>query len=943
MSQPTLCFFWREKKFVCLLGMLLLAGITAPAMAQDISENANCLECHGEKDLTGEVRGKEVSVYIDSKIFGSSSHKELACVDCHEDIKELPHEDELKAVDCARCHDDIQEIFAKSVHGDAAFNRKDQYAPTCASCHGSHNVLPPSNATSTIYIMNIPATCGQCHKEGTEMTATHEIEQKNVIANYSMSIHGEGLFKRGLKVTAVCTSCHGAHNILPHQNPESKINRNNVAKTCETCHAQIEQVHEKIVEGRLWQQEPNKVPVCVECHQPHKVRRVFYEDLQISDQVCLTCHQDQNLKMEKEGKTISLYTNKEGLDHSAHADINCVKCHYDVHPDRTPVCKEMKPVDCSVCHAEMVNDYRKSSHGMMAAQGNPNAPTCQFCHGTHEVLPKKDQKSPSFPRNIPALCSRCHADGKPAALLVSDKDEHIIQNYTMSIHGKGLLEGGLMVTAVCTNCHTSHRELPASDPQSSVNPQKIGETCGVCHLGIYEQFRTSIHSFEANPTDKELPGCSDCHQAHSVKRVDTSDFRSMIIDQCGRCHMDLTKTYFDTYHGKVSKLGNMTAARCYDCHGSHNIYPVADSRSTLNRSHIVDTCKTCHPSSHRKFTGYLTHATHHDKDRYPALFYSFWFMTALLAGTLTFFGIHTFLWFIRSLIFHFRERDKEHKRTILQTQEVQYYRRFKLRHRITHFFVIVSFLSLALTGMTLKFPDVEFFGFLSQWLGGPEVLGNIHRLGAIITFGYFGTHLFFVFRMLKKRQITLKGLLSQEYTMLPRWRDWVELKQNFLWFFGKGERPAIGRWTYWEKFDYFAVFWGVAIIGATGLILWFPEKATLILPGWVINVATVIHSDEALLAAAFIFTIHFFNTHFRPGIFPMDPVIFTGRIPLEEFKEERPREYAMLVQEGKLNEYLVGPPSKAMAWTAVIAGFTFLTIGLALISAIVYGMLFAYL
>ena len=105
----------------------------------------------------------------------------------------------------------------------------------------------------------------------------------------------------------------------------------------------------------------------------------------------------------------------------------------------------------------------------------------------------------------------------------------------------------------------------------------------------------------------------------------------------------------------------------------------------------------------------------------------------------------------------------------------------------------------------------------------------------------------------------------------------------------RGRGRAYGRCTYWEKFDYFAVFWGMFIIGSTGLFLWFPEFFTIVLPGWFVNVATIIHSDEALLAVAFIFTIHFFNTHFRPDKFPMDPVIFTGRVPLEELKRDKPR------------------------------------------------------
>jgi cytochrome b subunit of formate dehydrogenase len=162
------------------------------------------------------------------------------------------------------------------------------------------------------------------------------------------------------------------------------------------------------------------------------------------------------------------------------------------------------------------------------------------------------------------------------------------------------------------------------------------------------------------------------------------------------------------------------------------------------------------------------------------------------------------------------------------------------------------------------------------------------------------------------------------------------------WFVGQGPRPAYGRWTYWEKFDYFAVFWGIVIIGSTGLMLWFPVFFTRLLPGWFINVATIIHSDEALLATGFIFTVHFFNTHLRPEKFPMDITIFTGRMPLAELQRDKPREYEALVASGKLEEKMeeAYPPiviraTRFFAWMALAVGFS-------IVLWILYAMLFAY-
>ena len=173
-------------------------------------------------------------------------------------------------------------------------------------------------------------------------------------------------------------------------------------------------------------------------------------------------------------------------------------------------------------------------------------------------------------------------------------------------------------------------------------------------------------------------------------------------------------------------------------------------------------------------------------------------------------------------------------------------------------------------------------------------------------------------------------------------RDIKEVIQSIRWFFGMGPRPRYGRYTYWEKFDYFAVFWGVLVIGSTGLVLWFPELFTRVIPGWFLNVATIIHSDEALLAVAFIFTIHFFNTHFRPDKFPIDTVIFSGRVTVDELKYDKPEEYDRLVAAGELDKHLVGPHPRLGERAARIFGFTALFIGLTLIALIIYTMLVGY-
>ncbi|MEW6427600.1 MAG: hypothetical protein AB1568_06150 [Thermodesulfobacteriota bacterium] len=278
----------------------------------------------------------------------------------------------------------------------------------------------------------------------------------------------------------------------------------------------------------------------------------------------------------------------------------------------------------------------------------------------------------------------------------------------------------------------------------------------------------------------------------------------------------------------------------------------------------------------------------------------------------------------------------------MQTEKV-YIQRFGIFPRFLHFLVIISFLTLAVTGMALKFAAQPWAEVVAEVFGSFRVLGVLHRICAVITFAYFTLNLGLLFQNWQKSGRSIKEfLLDKETSLIPLPHDLAELIGTFKWFFGAGPQPRYGRWTYWEKFDYMAVFWGVAVIGLTGLCLWFPEQFTKVIPGYWLNIATIIHSDEALLASGFIFTIHFFNTHLRPEKFPMDPVIFTGSMPLDELIHERPREYERLQKEGLLDEMVVEAPPRWFFIVAHLFGLTALSIGVSLIVAIIYTMVFLY-
>ncbi|HUN64965.1 MAG TPA: cytochrome c3 family protein [Bacteroidota bacterium] len=633
---------WR-RAIACTAALLLF-----PAATVFTQENSDCLGCHADKSLTGTRDGKTISVFVDGGAFAKSIHASLSCVSCHADLekKDLPHEPGVKRVDCGTCHADEQQQHAKSLHG-RAIARGDELAPRCYDCHGTHNILPVKDKESPVSALNVPFTCGRCHQEGAPVQRQRVIHQDHILENFSESIHGEGLLKKGLIVAANCASCHTAHSILPHTDPNSSIARKNIAATCTKCHAMIERVHRKIIRGELWEKEANVLPACIDCHQPHKVRKIFYSQ-GMADGDCLKCHGQRSIRASVGGR--SLYVDAAETGASKHAKIACSQCHSEVNASHVRPCETItKKVDCSSCHEAIGQEFTRSTHGKLIAANDSNGPTCKECHGTHGILGKDNPQSRTFATNVPDLCAGCHREGQKAAVRYTGDQHQIIERYTESIHGKGLMKSGLTVTAMCTNCHTAHSVLPRSDTASSVNPRNLPSTCGKCHHGIEEEFEKSIHSALVTRTDKPLPVCNDCHTAHTIRRTDEQGFRLEIMQQCGKCHAEIAKTYFDTYHGKVSQLGYTKTAKCYDCHGAHDILAVTDPRSHLSRDHVVETCQKCHQNATRRFAGYLTHATHHDPKKYPFLFWTFWGMTSLLVGTFIFGGIHTLLWLPRAL------------------------------------------------------------------------------------------------------------------------------------------------------------------------------------------------------------------------------------------------------------------------------------------------------
>ena len=602
---------------------------------------------------------------------------------------------------------------------------------------------------------------------------------------------------------------------------------------------------------------------------------------------------------------------------SVHAVLDCADCHSgydeDLHPEGIAAGEAL----CADCH-DAGESVAESAHADLVG--------CQDCHGAaHEILAVAELESPASPLRQVVTCGDCH-----------ETEDRLIDGYLTSVHGRALLKSGLIFAPHCTSCHGTHDILPVSDSGSKVSYQRVPETCGECHRFILDDWlEQSAHGLGWKAGNRDAPVCVTCHASHEVKRPTGRGERLEFPENCGDCHSGPYGTYRDSFHGQATDLGFVAGAICSDCHTPHKNLAAADPRSSVNPQNLAATCgqAQCHPKVTDEMLTFDPHADPSDPERSRPVYFVWLFMTSLLIGVFSFFGVHDLLYLQRSIVGW-----KRGELAALRGREGPWIRRFSKLDIRVHKTVIISFLVLAATGLPLKYHFTDWAQTLTAIPGTVALFRIIHRFAAVVTFGYFFFHVAHIlYRAFVRRE---PGIFWGWKSMIPRAKDFRDLWYNLRYFLYRERHPRLDRWTYWEKFDYFAVFWGVPIIGGSGLLLWFPDVFTRILPGWILNIAYVIHSDEALLATAFIFVFHFFHTHLRPETFPMDPVIFVGSMPLKRFREERPVEYERLVAAEELEQHLVEPPSDYELRRAFTFGAVAVTTGILLVVGIVTAMIF---
>jgi cytochrome b subunit of formate dehydrogenase len=546
-------------------------------------------------------------------------------------------------------------------------------------------------------------------------------------------------------------------------------------------------------------------------------------------------------------------------------------------------------------------------------------------------------------------CVQCHRDLWDEARLAGEEGHEAklgevvlqIESYMNSVHARPSMADQRRTNATCYDCHDAHYIKPINGDELD-RPLRLAtpEVCGNCHSEIAAAYQASVHGMEHAEGNVAAATCIDCHTPHNIDSPELDTNKLVITENCGNCHEAAADSYMHTYHGKVNRLGYAYTAKCFDCHGSHDIKRVEDPVSRVHMDNRLQTCQTCHETATAGYATFQPHGTSDNFTDYPQMWLATKGMIGLLIGTFAFFWMHSALWFYRER----QDRKQGKNRPFVDMAELPeefqtktHFRRFPRWWRIAHLVGALSIMTLVLTGVGVLYSDASWAPGLMKLLGGPQVSAWVHRVAAIGFMGVFFIHL--VYFAIKIGANIRSFEWFGPNSLIPSLQDFKDAIEMFKWFFGVGPRPYFDRWTYWEKFDYWAPFWGMTIIGVSGMMMWLPDLTASYLPGWVFNVAAIVHGEEAFLAAVFLFTVHFFNNHFRPDNFPQSTTMFTGRMSLDEYRHEHRRDYERLLASGELGKYLVNAPTPPQSRAASLLGATLITVGLILLTLVITGFL----
>jgi DnaJ-class molecular chaperone len=484
-----------RKHLLCRsIPVLALFLFPAYLQPQTVSQEV-CLACHGAPGLQKVREGKKVSLHVEGQQFSRSVHVSLGCALCHAGMAQIPHPAEAKPAPCATCHAKITQAYDLSVHGKARLKGLTE-AASCARCHGRiHEIKPRTDRSSPVRRVNITGSCAACHAEPRPAEELR-IPALGPVEGYLRSVHSEAVAsgKRG----AVCTDCHGSHAIVRSQDPGSSTSEANIQTTCGACHGEALKDFRQSVHGKANAKGDRDAATCGDCHGSHNVLSAKNPESPVYPlnlpRTCGACHGDPELAKRHRiplANAYQLYMDsihgraltKSGLLVAA----NCVSCHgsHKIKPKEDPesrIYRTTIPSTCGHCHAGIQTEYFQGIHGQAVKRGSQVAPVCVDCHTAHEI---RRVEVEAWKLDIIRECGTCHRES--------------LRSYRDTFHGQ-VTSLGFTRVARCSDCHGTHRILPASDRASSISTANLVSTCRKCHPQASENFvRYSPH---ADPSDK---------------------------------------------------------------------------------------------------------------------------------------------------------------------------------------------------------------------------------------------------------------------------------------------------------------------------------------------------------------------------------------------------------------------------------------------------------
>ncbi len=665
---------------------------------------------------------------------------------------------------------------------------------------------------------------------------------------------------------------------------------------CLACHSDESLTMEKngktislLVKENALNDSPHRRLSCVACHTGFDKDNVPHKE-NITPINCMTCHRDAPPKHAFHPQMMRA-SGRNGTP-----DISCKNCHgtHDVVAPSDPssrIAPAKQPDFCGKCHIAERKAFLESAHGQALSAAVKGAPNCVACHRNDltKIRPGRDSVQVKIAQE--KFCLSCHMDDEGVRSRVAPS-AGFIGAYEHSVHGSAL-QGGNAKAANCVDCHGSHQMLKGNDPASKVHKSNIPQTCSKCHAEVAKEFSESIHGKALVQGIVDAPVCTNCHGEHNILAptdpLSPVAAKNVSSQVCSPCHSsvkltqkygiasDRFSTFADSYHGLAIEGGSIKVANCTSCHSAHDIKPSTDSTSATSKGKLVETCGKCHRGANERFAIGSVHVNVANREDDPLLYWVATLYIILIVSTIGGMLFHNVLDFIRKsrrkLLIRRGEIHEEHMGHHL-------YLRMSLSERLQHGSLLISFITLVITGFMLRYPNAWWVTSIGDFSDEAfDLRGIVHRVAAVVMILAALYHIYYVLFVPRGKQLIRD--------LLPKFQDLLDARDVLKYNLGLShEKPRFGRFSYIEKSEYWALVWGTLVMGATGFIMWFDNTFIGLFTKLGYDVARLIHFYEAWLATLAIVVWHFYYVMFNPDTYPINLAFWTGTITEHEMHEE---------------------------------------------------------